>query len=237
MQTTTMSGPLYLQIKDTLLAQIKSGVYTCGQQIPTESALADIFSVSRVTIRKALKELEQDGLLIRHRGRGTFVADHSLRRNISENSSFTQICQFAGLVPGARTIKSVIEDATDSDVKELGIEAGSKVVVLERIRYANDKPVAIVFSRFPERFSFLIEEDLNDTSLIMVLAEKYHIRFTGTGTKTLKQVYATYEQAKYLSLSKGYPLISIACVSYDASGAPCHRSLQLIVGDRFELYF
>ena len=56
MQTTTMSGPLYLQIKDTLLAQIKSGVYTCGQQIPTESALADIFSVSRVTIRKALKE-------------------------------------------------------------------------------------------------------------------------------------------------------------------------------------
>ena len=128
MQTTTMSGPLYLQIKDTLLAQIKSGVYTCGQQIPTESALADIFSVSRVTIRKALKELEQDGLLIRHRGRGTFVADHSLRRNISENSSFTQICQFAGLVPGARTIKSVIEDATDSDVKELGIEAGSKVV-------------------------------------------------------------------------------------------------------------
>ena len=142
-----------------------------------------------------------------------------------------------GLVPGARTIKSVLEDATASDIEELGVEPGSKIVVLERIRYANEVPVAIEFSRLPERFSFLIQEDLNDASLIQVLAEKYNVHFTGTGIKTLKLVYATYEQAKYLSLSKNYPLISISCVSCEANGQPCHRSLQLIVGDRFELYF
>lgn len=236
MLTSGTGEPLYLQLKNQLLDDISAGVYTKGQRIPTENELAQTFSVSRITVRKALKELEQEGLLVRRQGKGTFVADHSLRRDILHNSSFTEICRSAGLTPGARTIKSVIEDATPSDVAELGIAPDSKVIALERIRYADGIPVAIEFSRLPERFSFLIEEDLNDASLIQVLADKYNIRFTSTGPKTLKLVYATYEQAKYLSLSKGYPLISIACVSFDASGTPCHRSLQLIVGDKFELY-
>lgn len=237
MLTNTTAEPLYLQLKDQLLENITNGIYAKGEKIPTENELAQKFSVSRITVRKALKELEQEGLLVRRQGKGTFVTDHSLRRDISHNSSFSQICRSTGLVPGARTIKSVIEDATASDVRELGIAPDSKVIVLERIRYADNTPVAIEFSRFPEQFSFLIEEDLNNASLIELLSNKYDIHFTGTSTKTLKLVYATYEQAKYLSLPKGYPLISIACVSYDSNGTPCHRSLQLIVGDKFELYF
>lgn len=237
MLTNGTTEPLYLQLKKQLLENISAGVYSKGQKIPTENELAQIFSVSRITVRKALKELEQEGLLVRHQGKGTFVTDHSLRRDISHNSSFTEICSSTGLTPGGRTIKSVFEDATPSDVKELGVEPESKVIALERIRYADGIPVAIEISRFPEDFSFLIEEDLNNASLVTLLADKYNIHFTGTGTKTLKLVYATYEQAKYLSLPKGYPLISIACVSHDANGRPCHRSLQLIVGDKFELYF
>ena len=237
MLSTETAQPLYLHLKNQLLKNISSGSYAKGQKIPTENELAKNFSVSRITVRKALQELEQEGLLVRHQGKGTFITDHSLRRDISHNSSFTEICRATGQVPGARTIKSVIEDATQQDETELGIASGSKVIVLERIRYADNTPVAIEFSRFPEQFSFLIEEDLNNSSLIDLLAEKHSIRFTGTGTKTLKLVYATYEQAKYLSLPKGYPLISISCVSYDATGRPCHRSRQLIVGDKFELYF
>lgn len=236
MPATHAPAPLYLQIKNQLLDNISAGVYGKGQKIPTENELAQNFSVSRITIRKALKELEEDGLLVRYQGRGTFVTNHSLRRDISHNSSFSDICRATGLTPGARTIKSVIEDATESDMQELQIEKGAKVIALERIRYADSTPVAIEFSRFPETFSFLIEEDLNNASMIGILAEKYDIHFTGTSTKTLKLVYATYEQAKYLALPKGYPLISIACVSCDAHGKPCHRSLQLIVGDKFELY-
>ena len=62
------------------------------------------------------------------------------------------------------------------------------------------------------------------------------MKFTNSSYKVIKLVYATYEQAKYLSLSPGYPLISIASLSNDADGTPSHRSLQLIVGDKFELY-
>ena len=121
MLTSGTGEPLYLQLKNQLLDDISAGVYTKGQRIPTENELAQTFSVSRITVRKALKELEQEGLLVRRQGKGTFVADPSLRRDILHNSSFTEICRSAGLTPGARTIKSVIEDATSSDVAGRGI--------------------------------------------------------------------------------------------------------------------
>ena len=228
--------PLYQQLKEKILANISAGAYSKGQRIPTEKELSETFGMSRVTVRRAVKDLEKEGILVSYPKRGTFVAQHSFRRNISHNSSFTEICEASGLKAGAKTIKSVIEDATPEDVQAFGISKNSKVIVLERIRYADKIPVAIETSRFPESYSFLIEEDLNNKSMISVLAEKYNIHFTSKGTTTIKLVNATYEQSKYLSLPKGYPLISISCISYDENGKPCHDSRQLIVGDKFELY-
>lgn len=228
--------PLYLQLTEQLRKDIESGVYKRGQKIPTELELCDLYKVSRITVRKALKELEKENLLVRERGKGTFISMVMLRRDIAHNTSFTKICQATNQTPGAKTIKSVIEEATEEDQEALKLPPGSRVIVLERIRYANSVPVAIEFSRFPERFSFLLDEDLNNASLLSILSEKYGIKFTNSSYKVIKLVYAAYEQAKYLSLSPGYPLISIASLSNDADGTPSHRSLQLIVGDKFELY-
>lgn len=228
--------PLYLQLTDKIRKDIDSGIYKRGQKIPTELELCDLYGVSRITVRKALNELEKENLLVRERGKGTFVATVMLRRDIAHNTSFTKICQATNQTPGAKTIKSVIEDATQEDKEALNLAEGSRVIVLERIRYANSVPVAIEFSRFPERFSFLLDEDLNNASLISILSEKHGITFTNSSYKIIKLVFATYEQAHYLSLSSGYPLISISSLSNDADGVPSHRSLQLIVGDKFELY-
>lgn len=236
MSKATVVKPLYQQLKEHILANIDAGFYTKGQRIPTEKELAENFRISRVTVRRALKELEKEGILTSSPRRGTFVSQPSFRRNISRNSSFTEICEATGLKAGAKTIKSLIENATPEDMQAFNISKNAKVIVLERIRYADKNPVAIEISRFPESFAFLIEEDLNNKSMIRVLADKYDIHFTSKGTTTIKLVNATYEQAKYLALPTGYPLISISSLSYDVNGKPCHESLQLIVGDRFELY-
>lgn len=236
MAVTSSRLSLQQQIKQQLTECILNGLYKNNQQLPTEHELEEKFSVSRVTIRGALSELEKEGLIVRYRGRGTFVTDHSLKRNISSNSSFSAICREIGLNPGAKTIKSIFEDATESDIRELQLQENAKVIVLERIRYADSIPVSVEYSRFPESFSFLIDEDLTNASLSNILSEKHGIRFNGTSRKIIKQVYASYEQAKYLNLPTHYPLISIECVSFDTNNTPCHRSRQLIVGDRFELY-
>ena len=229
------SLPLYIQLTNQLREEIRNGTYKSDQRIPTEQELCKMYQVSRITVRNALDTLAKERLLVRKQGRGTFVAHEKFKRDITRGSSFTQICLENGQTPGAKVIKSMIEDATQEDIEELQLPPDSKVIVLERIRYADGAPVALEISRFPDRFSFLLSEDLNNTSLISILSEKYGITF-GYGAKIIELVFATYEMAHYLNVADGYPLISISCVSTDMDGLPAHRSLQYVVGDRFKFY-
>ena len=229
------SIPLYAQVANQLRFDIEHGKYAKGERIPTEKELGQLYAVSRITVRSALDELEKEHLLIRKQGKGTFIAREKFRRDISRGSSFTQICLANGQIPGAKVIKSVIENADESDLAELKLPEKSKVIVIERIRYADDIPVALEISRLPERFAFLLNENLNDASLISLLLEKYNISFTCT-TKVLELVYASYEIARYLSVADCYPLISIYSLSCDTEGTPAHRSLQYVVGDKFKFF-
>lgn len=234
-QNITTNFPLYTQVANKLRFDIENGKYIKGEKIPTENELCQIYNVSRITIRNALEELEKEHLLLRKQGKGTFVAREKFRRDISRGSSFTQICLENGQIPGAKVIKSLIEDANEADIAELKLDSASKVIVIERIRYADNIPVALEISRFPERFSFLLDEDFNNKSLISLLLEKYKISFTCC-TKVIELIYANYEMARYLSLTDCYPLISLTSLSCDSDGNPAHRSLQYVVGDKFKFY-
>lgn len=228
------SSPLHKQLSDRLRQDIQNGVYASGQKMPTEFELSKMFGVSRITVRNALNTLAQEGLFTRIRGKGTFVSHKRVSRNILKDISFTEMCISNGMIPGARTIKSIIEDATESDIQELGLPSPAKVIVIERIRYANNVPVSIEISRMPERFAFFLNEDLNSVSFQTTLA-KHNLTFHSV-KKTIKLVYASYEVAHYLSISQGYPIISLYTLSHDNTGYPAHRSTQLIVGDRIEFH-
>lgn len=233
--TTDDSLPLYAQMANQLRFDIENEKYKKGEKIPTEKELCDIYHVSRVTVRNALDELSKEHLLIRRQGKGTFIAHEKFRRDISRGSSFTQICIANNQIPGAKVIKSLIEDANEADRAELKLPDKSKIIVIERIRYADNIPVALEISRFPERFSFLLSEDLNNTSLINLLFEKYNIAFE-CSSKVIELVYASYEMSRYLSVADCYPLIFISSLSVDSDGIPAHRSLQYVVGDKFKFY-
>ena len=230
--------PLYLQLADQLREDIRTGKYKKGEKIPTEEQLSEAYQVSRVTVRNALKILTRDNLLSRKQRKGTFVTEDKLQRNIVLNTSFSNICRENGKVPGSKVLKCMLERANASDVSELLIPENSPVIVLERIRYADDVPVSIETSRFPERFSFLLDEDFNNASLFDILKDKYDIVFYRNPyvKKTIELVFASYETAYYLNLPDGYPLISVSALSCDSDNHPIHRSLQLIVGDKFKLY-
>ena len=122
------SIPLHQQLSEALRRDIQTGKYASGQKIPTEMELSQLYRVSRVTIRSALDSLVKEGLLVRKRGKGTFVALSRMSRNISHDISFSEMCIQNGLVPGARTIKCVIEPANDDDLRELELTAPAQVV-------------------------------------------------------------------------------------------------------------
>lgn len=231
---TQESTPLYQQIIDSLYSDISNGVYKKGEKLPTEQELSKKYGVSRVTVRNALAELTSQGLLSRQKGRGTFVTSEKISRSISGVHSFSEICRSIGTTPGAKVIKCTIEDATDEDIAALILPEGSSVVVVERIRYSDDVPVSLEISRFPETFTFLLQEDLNNCSMFELLKTKYNIGFENS-EKTIELTYASHQLAIYLQVPFNHPLILISSISRDLSGTPSHRSFQYIVGDKFKL--
>ncbi|WHH60110.1 GntR family transcriptional regulator [Petroclostridium sp. X23] len=231
---TANSRPLYKQLKDILAKAIENGVFKAGERIPTELHLSKTYNVSRITVRNALEELTRDNYLVRKQGKGTFVSTEKLQRSVNGMRSFTEMCRDWNCKPGAKVIKSVIEDANDIDTAELDLELGAKIIVIERIRYADSIPVSLDSHRFPEQFSYLLHEDLNNCSLFELLRNKYNVIFDRSD-KTIEIVFASYELAKYLNVSKGYPLLCISSIPRDINGAKTHRSKQFIVGDKFKL--
>ena len=85
---TTSDIPLFEQLKNDLLEQIKKGIYISGQQIPTETELSELYHVSRITIRRAITELCNEGVLIKKQGKGTFVKERKIFRNWNILSAF-----------------------------------------------------------------------------------------------------------------------------------------------------
>lgn len=227
--------PLYRQMSDTILKEIQNGTFTPGNKIPTEFELSKTYEVSRVTVRKALSELADQGYLERKSGKGTFVAEKKLQRGLTNNVlSFTEMCKMMGMKPGAKTIKIALEDPSPKDAELIGLKPDEKVLVLERIRYADGNPVMLEINKYPESFSFLFGEDLNDTSLFVILEEKYNIK-PHHSSKVIDIVFASAKEAKELNITKGYPLLRINSVTHDADEKLNYLSAQLCIGDKFKL--
>ncbi|MEF9675392.1 MULTISPECIES: GntR family transcriptional regulator [Pectobacterium] len=227
--------PLYKQLEQKIKSAILDGKFKAGQKIPTELELSQNYQVSRITVRKALESLTRDRLLTRISGKGTFVSAEKFQRDMSGIVSFSELCRSQGRRPGARTIKSVIEMPT-TDVRDaLELADDDRIITLERIRYADDIPVSLEIARFPETFSFLLTEELNQQSLYQILKEKYDIYFTRSA-KVIELVYASYDVAHYLAIPTGYPLISITSRIIDNHGKASCSSTQLIVGDKIRFF-
>ncbi len=226
--------PLYRQLENLLKDDIENGKLPSGSKLPTENELVKMYSVSRVTVRKALDALSQQGYLERRSGKGTYVAEKKLQRTLEGVSSFSQICREMGCVPGSKTVRRSIELASEREAEQLGIPEDSQILVMERIRYADGHPVVLEITKFSEDFVFLMNEDLSDRSLYELLDKKRGIRFIKS-IKTVDIVYANAQEAKFLGVAKGYPLLRIESVAEDATGSVRHLSKQLCIGDKFKL--
>lgn len=230
----SISTPLYKQLEDIIQAELESGLMEKGQKIPTEAEFSAQYGVSRVTVRKALEALSKGGYLERKSGKGTFVAERKLRRVPSGAISFSDMCRLQGKKSGAKTIRLEIADPTPEECAQLSLAPGEKIIVLERIRTADDVPVALELTKFPESpFFFLFHVDLGSASLYDVIREKCGAVFTNS-MKTLEIVYADYKESRYLGVAKGHPLLSVTSVVSDSSGQHPHLARQLSVADKFK---
>ena len=227
--------PLYVQLMEELETSIRNGVYKPGDKIMTEAEMAKEYGVSLITVRKAVGSLLEKGLVVRKQGKGTFVTKPKYSRNMKKLQSFTEMCEQMGVKPGAQVLENRLIMADKKVADRLGIEPGSNVVYISRLRLADGEPVQVEKSYFPLKYAFLLEEDLNNGSMFECLKEKAGAK-VASSEKMIELCRATAEEAALMDVKKGDYLLFVKSTAYDENGEPMYAGIQLINGDRFSLY-
>jgi GntR family transcriptional regulator len=229
----TCDVPLYVQIADSLLDRIESGRLLPGDRLPPERELSDGLGVNRLTLRRALRVLESQGLLIRRQGSGTYVADPKIERQAGRLISFTRGMEKSGFSPGARVVRLDERPVEASLAAVLHLPMHAPVYDLLRLRLLNDIPAMLehyVMSvrRFPELARF----DLEHRSMYEVMETEYGVSIR-RAKQSLEPVVASEFEADLLDVSPGAPLMMERRLAYDRDDQPVEHGRDLYRGDRF----
>lgn len=228
---------LYDQIKDDLLSKIKDGTYPEGQTIPSELELAEIYGVSRPTIRQALQILVSDGYLEKRRRRGTVVTKPKVSQSFTMSiSSFEDAMRLAGHLPKTKVLVFKRERANAEVEKRLELTRGQDVFKLVRLRYADDLPNVFVESYIPcALYPGLDSFDFNESSLYAAMDACGNPVMTAR--RRLEVIKADGAAAALLDVEAGDPLLLFHTVARDASGTAVEYSVATYRGESnsFEL--
>ncbi len=223
-------SPLYQQLMSRLKNDIVAGVYPPGGRIPSEQVLCDTYGVSRVTVRKAMLDLVQDGLLVRRQGKGTFVADARLQRNLQHITSFSDACRSLGRKAGSKRLDTRRDAASAEDIERLGVRADDEVLEITRLRLCDGEPVMLELNRFPIEYDYLEREPL-DGSMYECL--RRHGCIPSRAEHDISLAHATPTVSRQLGTSVGEALLILDETVYDQHDRPVHTSRQWIRGDKF----
>ena len=225
--------PLYYRLKQHIEAQIRSGTWQPGDQVPSEAVLGENFHVSRTTVRQALGELVNQGMLTRVQGKGTFVAHPRIRQRLTRLTGFTEDFQTRRMKPASQILRQGKEPARSRVASGLRIMEGAPVIVLERLRLADDLPMAVEISHLPESlFPSFDAGEFPQGSLYTYLTEKFNTIPT-TAHQDMEAIACPQPQARLLGLSKGGPVLHIYRTTFDQSGRPFEQVESFYRGDRY----
>jgi GntR family transcriptional regulator len=228
--------PLHHQVFRDLRAALDAHEWKPGERMPTERELAARYGCSLITVRHALGELVRDGRIERTRGRGTFVLQPRIDRDIAGSMSFAEEMQRRGLDPATRLVTGRVEPAGDAVAASLGIAADAAVVYLERVRLGGGEPLILEQARLPaERFPGLLAFDLERRSLYDILSERYATRIV-RAREAVEPVILRAREAKLLDLPTRSLALQIDGVAYGADGLPVEAARSYVRGDRTRYY-
>lgn len=232
---TQVPLPMYYRIEQGILEQIQAGFLLPGEQLPTEAELAERHNVSRITAKRALDDLVQQGLAFRQQGKGTFVASRRIR-DISGFGSFSEDIRSRNLVPSSQVLlfKEIYPDMEIRERLQLG--EGKLAIVLKRLRLADGEPVALETAYLPsELCPGLQEEDFAAQSLFTVLRNRFGVSPTWADAE-LQSRDATRQEALLLKLKAGNPVLEARRTTFAANFDVIECVDSVYRGDRFSFY-
>lgn len=229
-EMTNESDPLYFQLQEALRQAIKTGQLSPEDAIPTERELSEQFSVSRITVRKAVDGLVYEGMLTRRRGAGTFVAKR-VEKSYSKMSSFTEDMISRGRKPSSTWISKSSGTVNPEEALSMGLSPGTLVYRFNRLRFADESSMGLDFATVPA--DCLPSLDAVKDSLYEALERN------GTrpvrALQRLRAVAFNAEQAELLGIAVGAPGLLIERRGFLADGRPAEYTQSYYRGDAYDL--
>jgi GntR family transcriptional regulator len=225
------SSTLYARVEETIAAEIAAGEYRPGDQLATEDELLQRFEVSRITVRRAIQNLVQRGLLEIRRGRGTFVLEPRIEAELSKLSGFVEDMNAAGRRASARVIRRGVMTATARIAEHLQLARGARVMQIERVRLADGQPVSFDQTYLPLALGKkIVRNDLRMHPIFTLLEQEYGVPLL-EADYLLEAVAASKAVADALQVPMGTPIFQIERTSRTAHGNPVDYEVLSYRGD------
>lgn len=210
--------PLYYQLSTILREQILDGTFAVGDQMPTEAELVAEYRISRITVRQALKSLEQEDLIRREAGRGTFViglprSPEPVSMDASRDELRTTECETTVRLVDLRTVA-----ATRQDARLLEVDLGAPVVRCGRLRYFQGEPMSYTVNRFPKAVADRFETEDWETGSMMRATQNRLGLHLAVDDETVRATLADASVARLLKIRIGAPLLSVDRIVHTDSG-------------------
>jgi GntR family transcriptional regulator len=232
-----VSEPLYSIVASQAEALISSGTWQEGDRLPPERQLCRDFDVSRSTLRQALGELEERGLITRHQGRGTFISRPRLQLPITGVFSIRDALEAKGIVMTTQVIGVAILDASRQLASDLGCLPGEPIVHIERLRIGDGEPMVLDSAHLrADLFPGLEKADFERRPLYDIIREDYGHE-VAEASETLEPVILTPRECQLLEVPSHTPALLTRRVTTDSMGAIVALGHVLLRGDRSRYLF
>jgi GntR family transcriptional regulator len=212
--------PLYAVVEAQIAAGIADGEFPIGSRLPTEDELIQRFAVSRTTVRKAIQNLSDRGLIKIRRGTGTFVTQPTITQDLTELTGFVEDMEALGHTATARLIDRVVVAADGNVARRLALAAGTRVMRIRRVRLANGVSMSLDETYLPlDIGEKIVTHDLEAEPIFTLLEERYGIPLVEAEYE-LEAASADDAVAKALGVEAGSPIFLIERTSYSVRGRP-----------------
>lgn len=225
--------PIYIQIEEIIKQRIYLEEYGIGESIPSERELSIQFDVSRMTVRQAITNLVNSGLLYREKGRGTYVANPKLEQPLMGLTSFTEDMRARGMEPSSKVLRFEKIVPPIDIAGDLLLERDEEVFFVVRIRYANAKPMAIERTYIPVKVYPDLDEKKVMGSLYALIEARFHQKI-GNAIQQMEAAIVAKEDCRYLQIGTAAPVLIIKRISYLSDGIPFELVRSTYRADRYK---
>lgn len=229
----TSSVPMHTQIREIIRRRVLDGTYAPHSQMPSESQMIEAFSVSRITIRQALGDLQKEGLIFKVPSKGSFVAKPKAFQNLSRLQGFGEAMGPSGYETFSQVLSTRQVAASEITARRLQLAIGDPVYEIQRLRYLNREPISVDQSYFPlsigER---LAQEDLPTRDIFVILENDYGLHLTHADVQ-IEAISANELLARQLRIEEASPLLRIERLTY-ADEQPIDFEFLYYRGDAFQ---